>query len=395
MHDFTKIVIAIFVIAALALGGYFVYEKFFKSEIEEALKTETTEAVSIPDEILNNKYGFLTGHPGSEKEAKEFGARWVRPHTGPFLWDAMQENSTAEFDFELTDEIVKDNQNLDLATLVTLWPFADWDQKQKANPEQYKVSEEDEFLQDENEKGEKGNYLPLYRSNPYDWKAYQTWIKAVIERYDGDGENDMPGLKIPVKYWEVINEPDLTSPDEEEDSLCFYKEGPEEYATLLIKTNQAIKEADSGAKVLIAGAAGGSNQFVDFYRDVFKNKDAVKAFDIGNVHCISNDNFDSLNVEPYKELLAEFKINKPIWVTEAETMISEDADINASQLHASVKKALSLGAKKFFFTSRGFEMDMKPGGEGPKMPEELSEGVEKTLDGSNAKAAYLKITKLK
>jgi len=397
MHDFAKITIAIFVIAALALGGYFIYEEFFKSKVEEALKTETTEAVTIPNEILDSKYGFLSGHPESEKTIREYGGRWARPHVGPFLWERMQEGATAEIGFETTDQLVEDYQEQGLAILVTLWPFADWDQKNKTNPEQYKVDDSDDFLQGVSEKREK-EYLPWYRGSPHDWEAYQRWIKTVVERYDGDGIDDMPGLTIPIKYWEVMNEPDLfdpQDPNDEDSTLSFYKEGPEEYATLLIKTNQAIKEADPKAKVLIAGAAGGSDQFFTFYRDVFKNKSAIQAFDIGNVHCISNDNFDSLNVEPYKKLLQEFKINKPIWVTEAETAISDDADINASQLYNSVKKALSLGAKRIFFTRYEFEVYEEPGSKGLKMPEELSEGVKVIIDGSNAKTAYQKITKLK
>jgi len=40
---------------------------------------------------------------------------------------------------------------------------------------------------------------------PTTWKLnlpetdYVTFVKAVVERYDGDGKNDMPGLKVPVK----------------------------------------------------------------------------------------------------------------------------------------------------------------------------------------------------
>ena len=29
----------------------------------------------------------------------------------------------------------------------------------------------------------------------------------MVERYDGDGVDDMPGLEIPVKHWEIDNEP--------------------------------------------------------------------------------------------------------------------------------------------------------------------------------------------
>ena len=74
---------------------------------------------------------------------------------------------------------------------------------------------------------------------PNDVKAYSLWVQAVVERYDGDGENDMPGLKTPAKYWQIDNEP--------------YSHGRTGYAELIRITSQAIKKADITAKVLIGG----------------------------------------------------------------------------------------------------------------------------------------------
>jgi hypothetical protein len=46
-----------------------------------------------------------------------------------------------------------------------------------------------------------GSYLPV------DTPAYQAFVRATIERYDGDGLSDMPGLVTPIRYWQVDNEP--------------------------------------------------------------------------------------------------------------------------------------------------------------------------------------------
>jgi hypothetical protein len=156
-----------------------------------------------------------------------------------------------------------------------------------------------------------------------------------------------------------------------------------------VHTSEAVREADPEAKVLIAGAAGGSEEFVRFYRGVFKNEKAIKAFDIANVHCISNDDYGSFNVEPYKKLLEEFNIKKPIWVTEAEAMISTDHDINATQTLNSVKKALSLGAKRIFFTRYDFRVR-----DGEKMPPESkeAESIKIKISGSDPVEAYQEIT---
>ena len=237
----------------------------------------------------------------------------------------------------------------------------------------------------------RADYLPIYRSNPGDWLAYEKWIKSVVERYDGDGKNDMPGLEIPIKYWEVMNEPDLTSP-EPDPRLDFYTEDSAAYATLLLKTSKAIKEVDPKAKVLIAGAAGGNDNFLNFYRDVLKNKEVINMFDIGNIHCISNDNYDSFNVEPYKKMLREFGINKPVWVTEAEAFISNDPDINSTQTYESTKNALAIGAQRIFFTRYEFE-NLQKGPEPP--PPDRNLPVPKiTVKGSDPIEAYKKITGL-
>ena len=38
-------------------------------------------------------------------------------------------------------------------------------------------------------------------------REYQDFVKQLVERYDGDGIDDMPGLKNPIKYWQIDNEP--------------------------------------------------------------------------------------------------------------------------------------------------------------------------------------------
>jgi hypothetical protein len=73
---------------------------------------------------------------------------------------------------------------------------------------------------------------------PKDVDKYQRWVRAVVERYDGDGIDDMPGLTAPIKHWQVDNEPPRR------------REG---YADLVLITSQAVKQADPTAKILIGG----------------------------------------------------------------------------------------------------------------------------------------------
>lgn len=324
--------------------------------IEDNGQTNSS-AISIPEKVLSNKFGFLSGPEKDNPFIGNAGAAWVRPHPGPFLWDSMQKDKNGSIDFSSTDEIVKNQQNQNYGTLATIWPFAEWDQKNNAGAGNCTVNNKDEFLSMNDKKG-RGDYLPLHRCNPTSWEDYKKWVSAIVERYDGDGTSDMPGLKIPIKYWEVMNEPDLSYGNNvpDADRLTFYKEGPKEYGELLVKTSEAVRLADKNAKILIAGAAGASERFLNFYRQVLPISGVKEAFDIANVHCISNDEgTNDFNVGAYKKMMAEFKIQKPIWVTEAEAFNGKTADENYNLTKKSTEGAISSGAEKIFFTRFNFD----------------------------------------
>ena len=38
---------------------------------------------------------------------------------------------------------------------------------------------------------------------------YKTFLLKLVDRYDGDGSNDMPGLTKPIIYWDIMNEPEF------------------------------------------------------------------------------------------------------------------------------------------------------------------------------------------
>ncbi|MCK4352117.1 T9SS type A sorting domain-containing protein [candidate division WOR-3 bacterium] len=87
--------------------------------------------------------------------------------------------------------------------------------------------------------------------NPNNYWGY--FIYNVVERYDGDGINDMPGLIYPIKYWEIWNEPNSIYgwiyPDWYYDiydvtALCSL------YVRLCEVAYQAAKAADPDANLL-------------------------------------------------------------------------------------------------------------------------------------------------
>lgn len=315
--------------------------------------------------ITDGKFGFLKNASDIDQEKiEETGAAWLRPNFGYFVWGVMQKEANAQIDFSNTDKVVYDAQKHGLNLLITLFPFADWDQK--GNGEKCKVASDDEMLP-----RKKGNFetegLTYYRCNPNNWVAYEKWLVAVVERYDGDGIEDMPGLENPINYYEIGNEPDLIKDPRGEGGTAFYLDSPEHYAELLQKSYTAIKTANNKTQVLIAAPAGVQPEFQKFWERVFTTPKISDYFDIANIHCLSAPNqnkedftslsANDLNVSSYQKLLANYKITKPIWVTEAENIQGDDVQSNVKRLDNSVNQALKNGAQKIFFTGASFAND--------------------------------------
>lgn len=149
---------------------------------------------------------------------------------------------------------------------------------------------------------EPGSYMPKYP------EAYKAFVRAVVERYDCDGKDDMPGLSNPILYWQVDNEPPKRMKD---------------FAKLQEITYKAIKEACPECQVLIGGATGFpityKRVFNDFYLPILKELKG-KNVDIFDYHWYGTK-------EQYRECkdtlmmiqksLADNGFGKlPVWITE-------------------------------------------------------------------------------
>lgn len=314
------------------------------SSVTEPMRAEETDE-------SDGAFGVLVGriYPGLSDCLQSVGVSWVRPHPGPCIWDRMQPSAGAEIDFEGMDALVGWADDTGLNLVITVWPYADWDQETGRDAERYRAPPGDGFA----------DVLPDYRGNPCDWEAYSSWLSAVVERYDGDGSEDMPGLKRPVKHWEISNEPEFS---EGGGPARFYAGGPGEYAELLVSSYRLIKSADDGSAVLVAGAAGSQPGFLDYWLEVFESGEARDSFDIGNVHCISSGSWQDLNVSRYLEMLSQAGIDRPVWVTEAEAVSGNDLATNEAGLQEAVRGALDAGAEKIFFTTRSMSGRKRSGG---------------------------------
>ncbi|HAS55299.1 MAG: hypothetical protein A2X56_15195 [Nitrospirae bacterium GWC2_57_13] len=110
-----------------------------------------------------------------------------------------------------------------------------------------------------------------------DW--YLQFLQNAVERYDGDGIDDAPGSpRI-----------DVVQIENELDGIAFWQDTPENYALLLKKSYQAVKQAAPDMKVAIGGVATPAG-FYRFYKPVLAELDRIKDnpgdqyFDIFDFH---------------------------------------------------------------------------------------------------------------
>lgn len=259
--------------------------------------------------------------------ARDVGATWVRGHTGNFPrlgWSSVRDRP--ELLAGEGDAWVRALQSQGLEGLGMISP---WPGNQTANATERYV--------------------------PDDLAAYEAHVRRVVERYDGDGVDDMPGLTRPVRYWEVDNEPDLKFTNVPRDpvrpmkpeTFCF----PEEYAQVLIATSRAIKAANPEAVVLNGGPyrphAPSSRAYLE---QVFAVPGARAAVDVVSVHTY-HDALDGERLAAGIATLRELVPGKPVWVTETSVGLSEtiDEEAQARAVVALAGVSAVAGAERLFW----------------------------------------------
>ncbi|RLI75921.1 hypothetical protein DRO97_02085 [Archaeoglobales archaeon] len=302
------------------------------------LQTEQKQVYNKADKIEHKELKPENIHFSEVGEVKE--PLWIRFWIS---WE-MVEKEKGKYDFTLVDEIVRDFEYRNTLILITVMPFASWDQD---------ICHGEEYYSD----------MPfpfgmqrLKVGKPCNMQAYREFLKKLVERYDGDGVEDMPALKYPIKYWEIMNEPEMQGKDLS--GLKFFVGTPQEYLEILKVSYETIKEADPEAKVLMAGMAGMHQQFVKFWEPIIGK--AENYFDIANIHSIdTNEKREDLFVIKFKRFLERHSVDKPVWVTEAQfgDLMEKPKDIRKIDelLVKSSVFSLSLGAEKIFFVGNWLE----------------------------------------
>jgi len=245
--------------------------------------------------ILNaeSRFGDLTEMRDDRMRGKD--NKWVRPHPGPFVWNKI-EKEKGIFSWDKADKYVTYAQNHNQTTIATIWPYSNWEQKSCKR-----------------KKGRSpfGKRFAKYLSKPCSMENYKTFLLALVDRYDGDGQNDMPGLIKPIIYWEIMNEPEFK---------MFFKGTEDEFVEIFNFSSKLIKSKQKDAVIIMAGAAGMFPESKKFWKSALPK--IKNDFDIANMHHITPPDGKcdkDFWVGEFSELLQSLNIDKPIWVTEAMT----------------------------------------------------------------------------
>ena len=253
-------------------------------------------------------YKYREKYKQSMDMAVELGIKWWRP-LYLFEWKNVQPHNSTQWEFNYLDSIVKWTGERELNLLpvfITLSISPYWARNKRISYEYY---------------GKR------YPPDTNYWDEYETYIKKLIERYDGDGINDMPGLLIPIKHWEFVNEPY---------GKCFLGT-PDQFIDMFKKTHNAIKEADPEANIVGPCLTSDQDSLKWTYFDIDKKKEMyrnlgawtkalisfIDSIGINNIdivsHHIYNNSTNTLNdIENLRNLLETYydRKDKPIWITE-------------------------------------------------------------------------------
>jgi len=323
----------VLILILLLLIGSFLYVYFFQRE-KLLLVLVDLEPGKPPLSFSYLQKSRFSNIGGVEK------ANWIRFF---IVWNNI-ELEKGKYDFSFLDLVVKRFQKDNKVLVLTILPFANWDQD-KCHDDSYIA----EFPVP-------GGMIKVKAGKPCNMNDYIDFLKVLVERYDGDGVNDMPGLRYPIKYWEIMNEPGMQKSIL---GLKFFCGSPEDYLEILKVSYQTIKQVDPDAKVLMGGMAGMEKEFVDFWSKIIS--EAKDYFDIANVHSINTDeDREDLYLFKFKEFLKSYGVDdKPIWITEAQygDLFVPPKDLVAAEklLVRSTVFAFANGAEKIFHIGNWYE----------------------------------------
>ena len=298
---------------------------FFQKYLSDS--AESSAQPATPDPIAKEELSFIGVDPHSYSfpmkdfyYLDKFGDIGINFYgLNVFGWNGIQPEERGPYEWEKFDSQVKIIEGNGGEILFTIWSGSKWASTV------YPV------------RGLKGNRVlpssPIKEKYIEDFKKF---VKDVVERYDGDGIDDMPGLKKPHLFYQFEGEPDSFFPkcDSIKQRLhCHWCGTPEEYNYLVKVFYDAVKEANPNAVVLspstmfndIFDRNFDDNEFNQIVND--KNQtDSYKRYRFIKTLLSEPDNFDVVAIQgnknyegnlPWVKWIREQVPDKDIWFADA------------------------------------------------------------------------------
>jgi hypothetical protein len=294
----------ILIIFSLSLSLYSEGENF-PFGMNHTVYYSFTEDTSINVSSYTHKYKETMGL------AAQAHLRWWRA-MGKFEWGSVQPDGPSSWDWADEDSLVKWAGKKGLHILAVLGCHRLTPEWASYTNMSYK------------------DFGKCYPPDPNYWDDYHNFVKALVERYDGDGEGvtiegqfieEPAWLEIPIKYWEFSNEPD---------NERYFWGRPKQFIEMFDSTRKAIKKADPEAKIVGPCLTHDCKwQYYDI--DSLKKRDTTfvdwmdkETYIINNIKI---DNIDIISLHIYhhshdtvvnciNQLRNTYGVDKPIWVTE-------------------------------------------------------------------------------
>jgi hypothetical protein len=255
---------------ALLLGGCLVKQKTIiqtASPTPTVTPTFTPGTLSDPFADRNMFFGLsLLKDPSDGVYAADLGVSWVslQPHV---LWFAL-EQQPGVYTWSPLDNEVRWLQKLNLDVTMVLVPSNIFGERRE---ELTRLISEQAAADDYD--SQTSSFIAFMRSpESKTWRLYphdeteplwQAFIQAAAERYDGDGTDDMPGLRFPVRNWHYVEEYPMPEWDD-----------VNAYIRTLKLTYAAVKEANPQARTILPGLAGNYSRVFAFADGFIADPDA-------------------------------------------------------------------------------------------------------------------------
>ena len=266
-----------------------------------ALACTASAAQALPAKF----WGAVPQSPLSVEQYQRVHRGGVDTTRVPINWGAAQPSEGAAFDWSATDSQISEAARTGIDVLPFLAGVPGW--AERLIPVGGGV--------------EVPAHLPVKGTAKAGWVAF---VRAAVARYGPEGSfwSENPGIPFrPLRNWQVWNEPNF--------KFFVYRPNPAEYAQMVKITSSAIKGADSGAKVILAGLfawpkganakSGNHNWFAsEFLEGLYKIPGIASKFDGIALHPYSTKyQLLTPQIEEVRDVMKKrHDAGTGIWITE-------------------------------------------------------------------------------